>query len=432
MCHNVQSLFLGVMAAAEVPIALVDVVAERQGAAVLRAGAGAGLSLKVWSLSVEWASLLEGRCSDEQERDAEPRQPPADRAPRARGRGRGPRGPRGRRGRGRGGAPGGPEEAEDAADILGEMLGEVMEHSDGAYDGSGESEEELADHPEHADLDADGREVRSDNSPHLSDGSDGDAGAPGAAAGHAVVPDLHGSAAGPALAPPMPPPSGPPSPVTDAEGPDDEPAVAAAAPAPPPPVEGVPQALLDQVAGMRRALAAAQAEADSRSHHPVEDGVISLVKTADDRVLFLSWTNWASREARVVRLDDQDKVIAIYAPLQPVAAYPGSEVIVPNAGFFLGRRSRAMRPPMPPWLLLLRKKHTHIGHIGPVLMGPGEQCVACPHHGIGVAPAGPGVLAYRCGTCLAVWHNACVCRYDASAALHGDWVDFVCPACASA
>jgi hypothetical protein len=116
---------------------LVDVVAERQGAAVVRAGAGAapGRSLKIWSLSVEWASLLEGRCSDEQERDVKPREPREGGAPRARGRGRG-RGLRGRQGRGRGGAPGGPEgAAEEPADILGEMLGEVMEHSDDAYDG---------------------------------------------------------------------------------------------------------------------------------------------------------------------------------------------------------------------------------------------------------------------------------------------------------
>ena len=407
-----------------------DVVAERQGAAVVRAGAGAapGRYLKIWSLSVEWASLLEGRCSDEQERDVKPREPREGGAPRARGRGRG-RGLRGRQGRGRGGAPGGPEgAAEEPADILGEMLGEVMEHSDDAYDGAGGSEGELADHPEHADLDADGDKVPSN---HSSDHSDDNDGAPGAAAGHAVVPGLHGSAAGPAHAPPpappMPPPALPPSPGADAGAPYDEPTAAAL----PAPIGGVPQALLDKVAEMRRALAAAETEADKRAHHPVEDGAISLVKTADGTVLFLSWTNWASREARAVRLDSADKIIAIYAPLQPIAAYPGSEVIVPNVGLFLGRWPRSMRPPMPPWLLLLRKKHAHLGHIGPVLLGAGEQCVACPHHGAGVAPAGPDVLAYRCGACLSIWHNVCVCRYDAGTALHGEWDNFICPACAA-
>ena len=272
---------------------------------------------------------------------------------------------------------------------LAECLAAVIEAVD-EYDGADEEHGDLAGRPEDEDLDPDGQ-------PPGGHGADLDADA--------------GVDGGPG----------------DDDAGGHSPPQAGGHSAPGTPTSAMPPQVLRAAETGRAAVEAAKTRAEAVAGAHLEIGETSLVSLPDGRAVFLTWTLPSLRRARVMRVADDGKTIALFAPLQPEDTYPDVGFIVVATGLRMHHQKRPSAPFVPKWQLLLQL-HANAGfHPGPVVPKENEECINCQMVPEGAPPKGTAnVFYYRCQVCLELWHNCCVERYGPRA----DYNTFACPACA--
>eukprot|EP00959_Pyramimonas_sp_CCMP1952_P031877 668719-Pyramimonas_sp.AAC.1 len=114
--------------------------------------------------------------------------------------------------------------------------------------------------------------------------------------------------------------------------------------------------------------------------------------------------------------------------LQPETDYSGRYVRVADTGLKQTRPSKADRPQVDDWIVLLMKQVNAQLCQGPLAVLDDEQCVVCsaaPHLALPGDEADDALIC-RCKGCLLIWHNVCACRHG-----RPDFNDFICPVCAS-
>ena len=364
---------------------LLDVIAEFRGDAAL----GSKAPMSLWSGHIDWVSLQVAIYEDDE---------PVDIAPRKRA-ARNKAGPDG-------GDPGdgvedAAEEEQDEDALLEEYLGEIMEergeYSDYGSDsgdeaGGGGGGGDIAPHPADIDLGPDGVELP-DGGGHAGGGDGGD--------GEFDDPIPGGT-----------PPTG----------------------APGTPVLIVPPELAMLAQERQGEVRGAEARALERKGRALVKGTVSLVSLPDGRAIFLSWTRPEIKEARVVRLDLKNRVIALMPHLQPTITYDDLKFVVDDTGLYLGRPPKGERLTVDDWLLKLQlKEHTTV-HQGPLKPNDGEICAVCERINMPRGEPVPDdtqddIMYYRCMQCLSVWHNCCAQRYHEYGVDPGAFDEFVCPAC---
>ena len=177
-------------------------------------------------------------------------------------------------------------------------------------------------------------------------------------------------------------------------------------------------AAVDQCRRGAQSLTDATALAEPWARHVVHPGDISLIvhtgRHEDEdiqhrNVLFVRWESTARHQARVVRLDNRNRVIYNVPFIVPVRTFPAEEVtyIVAKLPVEMLKVTAGSRVPMPGWALLLRDRELARIFPGPQLLE--TACMMCDlarRTGVdaGVPPTDD---KYTCTNCLQAWHSAC-------------------------
>ena len=165
---------------------------------------------------------------------------------------------------------------------------------------------------------------------------------------------------------------------------------------------------------------------------------ISLIKTAEGDIVFVTWVSAVAMDARRVSLDKSGKIIAIVAYLVPVEDFTGAQVLVHTVGFPMMKRPPGARVPMPAWCRLAQWFHAVQGFSGPYVKGglfegKGKDacvvCSACAQLGIDQASSLTNDDMEVCSECLTPWHRECAspATLDGRPVPWGDsWTCMVC------
>ena len=129
---------------------------------------------------------------------------------------------------------------------------------------------------------------------------------------------------------------------------------------------------------------------------------------------YVKWVSMVSRQARRVRLDANDKVIALVGYVDRLEDFAAADVIVANTGIPMVHRRKEFRLSMATWCLLKvmhEKAKAFGGPMSPdcVLRCRGE-CVVCKCGQDSAVDTMKSVTiadVMVCSTCLSAWHVQC-------------------------
>ena len=162
---------------------------------------------------------------------------------------------------------------------------------------------------------------------------------------------------------------------------------------------------------------------------PLLRGVISLIAYGDE-ITFVTWTEPENRRARRVRIDQWGRMVSIVAFAVPNDYFRGADIIIQDTKVTLGRATRANRPTMPDWCLLLWRERLLQQFSGPM---PADsrtwQCVVCKLLDDDDRLSDVGDL-YGCSMCQTAWHTRCACRAPFGG-MQRTQTPAVCPFCRS-
>ena len=163
---------------------------------------------------------------------------------------------------------------------------------------------------------------------------------------------------------------------------------------------------------------------------------ISAIRDSRGDVFFVKWVSVEAKTARRVRLDENNKVIAIVPYAVEIEDFVRAKVIIANTGVPMVQRSKAGRLPMTRWCLL-KVLHERIktfgGPMSPDCMLSGlDKCVVCQccqEDDVDTAPSITKADVMVCSMCLSVWHVDCAtCKLFGKPIQRDDnsWVCAVC------
>ena len=143
------------------------------------------------------------------------------------------------------------------------------------------------------------------------------------------------------------------------------------------------------------------------------------VNVCDTRCIYVRWENVATRQARPVRIDERNKVVCQFYPIDD---YRSATILITNTNSAIWRERRTDRCPLDDWVVTVQRVESARAFAGPLMCngeGPSDECVACcTARRIALDADDMDLLdcddeelrrgeLFHCHSCLHKWHPAC-------------------------
>ena len=186
------------------------------------------------------------------------------------------------------------------------------------------------------------------------------------------------------------------------------------------------------------AIAAAKRQAVEHNELRPTIGSISLVRHQHDisedvvqkDILFVQWSNFSERLARVVQLDDNNGIVYNIPFLVPVRHFPEAttEVLISRLPVTMCKVRKAHRMPMVSWALELLA-HERAQVVAGSVIGDSCPCIVCELAAEALGSKGVEADRFVCGRCSLRWHAPCSAFISAAVGVEDKCGLGECPMC---
>ena len=177
------------------------------------------------------------------------------------------------------------------------------------------------------------------------------------------------------------------------------------------------------------------------------------VNVCDTSCIYVRWENVATRQARPVRIDENNKVVCQFYDIEP---YRSAKILITNTSAAIWREKKRDRCALPDWVVTVQRVESAWAFAGPLMCNedlPSDDCVACcTARRVALDAEEMDLLdcddeerrrgeLFQCHSCLHKWHPACDTEFAECLGLADDDIDvfqahecgtsFRCSACAS-
>ena len=171
----------------------------------------------------------------------------------------------------------------------------------------------------------------------------------------------------------------------------------------------------------------AHVRASESSAKSPADKMISLV-VHDGDAIFVRWVNARTRIARLISLDEHNRIKTIVAYAVPLVDLSSSKICIVDTGTTMIQTTAAGRPPMPSWCLAIQNRERVRLYCGP-MENDSLKCILCAAMEMeGHVEPDPRPFRsdmYVCTECLSPWHQSCATFLKKDVCFE----TFVCPVC---